>query len=196
MTNRRLAPVHLSTASWRVESVDANARYSRAHLTRQQLDVIALLVITASGDSGRRAARAHAGPSRSARRFETGPGQPRGACWVSGRHPDGGWPEAPHRVLRNSVVAEWERAAAHRLGSVPTKGKSSATRSSATRRFPSVATPLPPSTMFTGDVEKMALYAGESCGLVNDVRPAGAIVADLARQAETVIRTLSNQPCV
>lgn len=110
---------------------------------------------------------------------------------------DGGWPEAPHRVLRNSVVAEWERAGCPSPGQRPQEGEIIGQARFGDTTFPVARyTALPASTTFTGDVEKTALYAGESCGLVNDVRPAGAIVADLARQAETVIRTLPNQLCV
>lgn len=34
-----------------------------------------------------------------------------------------------------------------------------------------------------GDVEALALYAGQSAGLVHDVAPAGRIVADIAADA-------------
>jgi nitronate monooxygenase len=35
-----------------------------------------------------------------------------------------------------------------------------------------------PMTDFVGNLEYVALYAGESCDLVNDVKPAAAIVRD------------------
>jgi len=41
---------------------------------------------------------------------------------------------------------------------------------------------------FDGDVEDAPLWAGESCGVVNDIKPAGAIVRDLARDAEAALR--------
>jgi len=41
---------------------------------------------------------------------------------------------------------------------------------------------------FDGDVEDVPLWAGESCGVVNDIKPAGAIVRDLARDAEAALR--------
>jgi len=55
-------------------------------------------------------------------------------------------------------------------------------------RHPIMQAPLE----FRGEVEKTALYAGQSCGLVNDVRPAAAIVEEIARAAETIIRCLSD----
>jgi hypothetical protein len=39
-----------------------------------------------------------------------------------------------------------------------------------------------------GDVEYAPLWAGESCGVVNDLKPAGAIVCDLARDAAAALR--------
>ena len=42
---------------------------------------------------------------------------------------------------------------------------------------------------FEGDMEYAALYAGQSCSLVNDIRPAAEIVRDLAREAEAVLHS-------
>ena len=41
---------------------------------------------------------------------------------------------------------------------------------------------------FTGDIERTALYAGESCTLINDIKPAAQIVRDVVREAEEVLR--------
>jgi nitronate monooxygenase/enoyl-[acyl-carrier protein] reductase II len=43
---------------------------------------------------------------------------------------------------------------------------------------------------FEGDVEYGPLWAGESCSLVHDIRPAGDIVRDLVREAEETIARL------
>ena len=43
---------------------------------------------------------------------------------------------------------------------------------------------------FEGDLEYAALYAGESCGLVNDIKPAAAIVRDVVAEAEAVLSGL------
>ena len=37
---------------------------------------------------------------------------------------------------------------------------------------------------FDGDPEYAPMWAGESCSLVNDIKPAGEIVRELARDAE------------
>jgi hypothetical protein len=47
-----------------------------------------------------------------------------------------------------------------------------------------------PMVGFEGDMEYTALYAGESCSLVDDIRPAGAIVRDIVSEAEAVLREL------
>lgn len=49
---------------------------------------------------------------------------------------------------------------------------------------------FPPMTGFTGDIEHAALYAGESCRLVNDIKPAAQIVHDLVHEAEEVLEQM------
>jgi nitronate monooxygenase/enoyl-[acyl-carrier protein] reductase II len=49
---------------------------------------------------------------------------------------------------------------------------------------------MPPSTGFSGDMESVALYAGESCSLIHDIKPAAQIVQDVMREAEEVIAHL------
>jgi nitronate monooxygenase/enoyl-[acyl-carrier protein] reductase II len=39
---------------------------------------------------------------------------------------------------------------------------------------------------FEGDLDSSVLYAGESCSLVSDVRPAADIVATLAADADAI----------
>ncbi|MFD0441705.1 hypothetical protein ACFQ10_02240 [Streptomyces indonesiensis] len=41
----------------------------------------------------------------------------------------------------------------------------------------------------SGDLEALALYAGQTAGLVHDVVPAGRIVADIAARAAALMRT-------
>jgi len=43
---------------------------------------------------------------------------------------------------------------------------------------------------YQGDLDYMVLYAGESCGLVNDIKPAGAIVRDVVAEAEAGLQQL------
>ena len=109
---------------------------------------------------------------------------------------DIGWPHAPHRVLRNSVVDDWEKAARPVSGQRPGEGEVIGEA-----RFGDFTFPVPrygaflPTAEFRGAVEKSALYAGQSCGLVNDLRPAAAIVEEIAREAEAIIRRLPVEVC-
>ena len=48
----------------------------------------------------------------------------------------------------------------------------------------------PPSTTTTGQIEAMALYAGESVTHVNSVQPAAEIIAELVAGAEQRLREM------
>ena len=104
---------------------------------------------------------------------------------------DIGWPDAAHRVLRNKAVDEWERAGRPRSGQRPgegtTVGRMPIGGASADIPRYSARTPM---IGFEGDLEYAALYAGESCGLVNDIKPAAAIVRDVVAEAEAVLSGL------
>jgi nitronate monooxygenase/enoyl-[acyl-carrier protein] reductase II len=101
---------------------------------------------------------------------------------------DVGWPNAPHRVLRNKAVTEWEAAGCPASGQRPGEGVIIGTidLDGTTLEVPRYSA-FPPLTGFTGDMEYNALYAGESCSFVNDIKPAGQIVQDLVREAEEII---------
>ncbi len=102
---------------------------------------------------------------------------------------DSGWPNAPHRTPRNSTLTNWEASRSPPSGARPGEGEGIAswtngmpiTRYSAELPGPEV----------TGEVEAMALYAGQSTGLVSRLQSAHDIVKEMADEA---IRTL--QQCV
>lgn len=92
------------------------------------------------------------------------------------------WPNAPHRTLRNKALAEWEAAGRPPSGARPGEGTSIGKRTGMDgqrRDWPrysiGVATPD-----FDGDVEYSPMWAGQSCTVVNDIKPAGDIVRELA----------------
>jgi hypothetical protein len=88
------------------------------------------------------------------------------------------WPEAPHRTLRSSIDAALALTA-EVAGETVVGG----------RPMPIPARSVPtPTRRTTGDVEAMAMYAGQSAGLTRDARPAGEIVAELAAGAEELLR--------
>jgi len=101
---------------------------------------------------------------------------------------DLGWPDAPHRVLRNTAFVEWEAAGRPASGKRPGEGTIVGTVSVAgtIMEVPKYGA-MVPIIGFNGDMESIALYAGESCSLVHDIKPAAQIVQDVMREAEEVI---------
>jgi len=101
---------------------------------------------------------------------------------------DIGWSDAPHRVLRNTAFVEWEAAGCPTSGQRPGEGTIAGTVSLAgtTMEVPKYGSMIPIAS-FAGDMESVALYVGESCSLVHDVKPAAQIVQDVVREAEEVI---------
>ena len=83
-----------------------------------------------------------------------------------------GW-EAPHRVLRNSTYERWEAANRPPAGERPSEGEEVAP---GIARY---AVNLPLSGI-EGDVEAMAMYAGQGVGAIDAVEPAAAIVERFA----------------
>ena len=103
---------------------------------------------------------------------------------------DGGWPDAPHRVLRNTTVDEWEAAGSPDPGARPGEGEVVATTAGGepVARYDV----SDPGLGMTGDLEALAHYAGQSAGLVHAIEPAGDIVQRLVQEAEAAIRGLAS----
>ncbi|MGO9267595.1 MAG: NAD(P)H-dependent flavin oxidoreductase [Candidatus Binataceae bacterium] len=101
---------------------------------------------------------------------------------------DVGWPDAPHRVLRTPLVERWEEAGRPPTGARPGEGETHARASRADVAIPLVNyTVMPPADYIDGDRGGLPQYAGQSCGLVHEVLPAGEIVRRIAREACAVI---------
>jgi hypothetical protein len=49
---------------------------------------------------------------------------------------------------------------------------------------------FPPKPGFTGDIDYTALYAGESCSSVHEIKPAAQIVQNIMHEAAEVIAQL------
>jgi len=103
---------------------------------------------------------------------------------------DMGWPDAAHRVLRTAVYEEWERAGRPESGKRPGEGKVIGTLRHAGMAMPPLVkyTVMPPAEYLEGELDEFAFYAGTSCGLVDDIAPAGEIVKRIAAEAQEVIR--------
>ncbi|HXV44506.1 MAG TPA: nitronate monooxygenase [Anaerolineae bacterium] len=100
---------------------------------------------------------------------------------------DGGWPSnSPHRTLKNETITRWEMAGSAPSGQRPGEGEVIASwpdgrpinRYESTYPFPGI----------TGDVQALALYAGQSAGLVSRIEPAGEIAREMAEEAAKVLR--------
>src|SRR5919202_3876820 len=99
---------------------------------------------------------------------------------VHGLAYDGGWPGAAGRTLRNATLRAWEAAGRPAAPHRPGDGEIVA-RDASGRVFERYDD-MPPLPGMTGDLEEMALYAGQSVGLVHDSAPAAGIVAQLTRE--------------
>lgn len=75
---------------------------------------------------------------------------------------DRGWPDAPHRTLRNSTVEAWERAGRPAAGSRPGEDEEPASRSdgSPINRYASAT----PTAAMTGNVEPLRTGQGKASG--------------------------------
>jgi len=99
----------------------------------------------------------------------------------------GGWPDAQHRVLRTPFVEEWlgqQELGQQQRPDEPVIGQTRvAGEAMPVTRFAS----FPPNSDATGDVESMSLLAGESAGLVQEIKPAGEIVREMVDEARRII---------
>jgi NAD(P)H-dependent flavin oxidoreductase YrpB (nitropropane dioxygenase family) len=97
------------------------------------------------------------------------------------------WPNAPHRTLRTAFVDQWlsneqrgseQRADEPIIGEVALGGNRVPLR-----RFGGI----PPARDAVGDVESMDFLAGQAVGLVQEIKPAGEIIREVAAQAEDIL---------
>jgi nitronate monooxygenase len=98
------------------------------------------------------------------------------AVWYPNLY-DVGWPDSPHRALRNSTARKWEAAGRPPDAQRPGAGDVIAHFASgeAIVRYE----PAPPMTGTTGDIEALSLWAGQSVALARRAQPAADIVAEL-----------------
>jgi NAD(P)H-dependent flavin oxidoreductase YrpB (nitropropane dioxygenase family) len=98
------------------------------------------------------------------------------------------WPNAPHRVLCNKTVEGWEAAGRPPPGERPGEDEVVATSSRwQIKRYASMT----PVADLEGDIDAMALWAGQGVGLVKRMQPAAAIVREIAQEAESTVRRLA-----
>lgn len=97
------------------------------------------------------------------------------------------WPHQPMRVIRNRVVNEWiNRESEVVYDPAPTEFIGATSIGGQHVPLPKFSALLPmPDT--TGDFEAMCLTAGESAGLVKEIKPAGEIVRTMIEEARSII---------
>jgi nitronate monooxygenase len=90
---------------------------------------------------------------------------------------DVGWPDSPHRALRNSTATAWEAAGRPPDDQRPGHGDVIAHFGSgeAIVRYE----PAPPMVGTTGDIEALSMWAGQSVALARQPQSAAEIVAEL-----------------
>jgi NAD(P)H-dependent flavin oxidoreductase YrpB (nitropropane dioxygenase family) len=98
-----------------------------------------------------------------------------------------GWPNAPHRTLRTAFVEQWLGHEALGQESRPDEPVVGQTviggQAMSVLRFVS----MPPNDEASGDIDAMALLAGQGVGLVCEIKPAGQIVHELVEEARQII---------
>jgi NAD(P)H-dependent flavin oxidoreductase YrpB (nitropropane dioxygenase family) len=103
-----------------------------------------------------------------------------------------GWPNAPHRTLRTPFVNAWADRESETQAFRPDEALVGHTLIAGeglpVQRFVSI----PPNLHASGDIESMALLAGQSVGLVHEVRPAAEIVRETVDGAEHLILQITS----
>jgi enoyl-[acyl-carrier protein] reductase II len=104
-----------------------------------------------------------------------------------------GWPNAPHRTLRTPFVGEWLDRESETQDSRPDEPIVGSTIIAGVempiQRFVS----MPPNLHATGDIASMALLAGQSAGLVGEIRPAAEILRETVIGAQRLIHALAER---
>lgn len=99
------------------------------------------------------------------------------------------WPGAPHRTLRNRTFDEWEAAGRPPPGRRPGEDALIGQRglvSGGVQDWPRYAVGIM-TPSFQGEIERVPMATGESCSVVNDIKPAAVIVRDLVREAQAAL---------
>jgi nitronate monooxygenase len=96
-----------------------------------------------------------------------------------------GWPDAPHRVLKNSTTQMWEDAGRPPLGQRPGEGDVIAwsKQGADILRYQSKS----PGADLQGDIESISMWAGQGVSLVRKIQPASEIVHEIVDEAKAVL---------
>ncbi len=102
-----------------------------------------------------------------------------------------GWPNAPHRTLRTSFVERWlaeEARGSEQRSDEPQIGETKiGGQPVPVLRFMG----FPPTPDASGDLESMDFLAGQSVGLVTEIKHAAVVVRELVEGARTILSQLA-----
>ncbi|NAS32487.1 nitronate monooxygenase [Flavobacteriaceae bacterium R38] len=101
-----------------------------------------------------------------------------------------GWENAPHRVLKNSTIKEWEKAGKPPIGKRPNQGEVIAQDANGKSIYR--YSDNNPIKGVTGNIEAMALYAGQSVGLLNKRIPSKEIIENIIEEAKQSIKFIGS----
>lgn len=104
---------------------------------------------------------------------------------------DLGWPDAPHRVIRNRTITQWEDAG--RLPSGQRPGEHDVVGTSSVLGDIVRYRPLVPTDEMVGEIDEFSLFAGQGVGLVKRVQPAADIVQEIYSEATAVLKRAALQ---
>lgn len=101
-----------------------------------------------------------------------------------------GWPDAPHRVLRNRAYEDWQRAGEAAIGKRPGEGRIIGHAEMAGGAFDLARfTVNPPVLGVSADLEELPLYAGESCECVDEIVDASTVTQRLRAEYEIAVKS-------
>lgn len=98
------------------------------------------------------------------------------------------WPNAPHRTLRTAFVEQWLTDQQRGNEARPDEPVIGETRIAGERVAVKRFMGFTPSVETSGDIESMALYAGQGVGLIRDIKPAAEVVRELIEGAQRILR--------
>lgn len=103
---------------------------------------------------------------------------------------DVGWPDAPHRTLRNQTIDDWLAAGSPPTGRRPGEGEVLATRPDGSQvvRYSSVSA----RASLVGRIDDLSLWCGQGVALVKEVLPAAEIVRRTVAEAEAILAELGD----
>ncbi len=104
---------------------------------------------------------------------------------------DVGWPDAPHRILRNATIEAWEAAGRPPPGRRPREGAVLAKSMDGDVVAYQSHTPQ---ASDEGDIDALALWSGQGVGLVRRVQPAADIVREIRDEAWAILAQLGKDP--